>query len=103
DEFIRPAVIVGSDQQPLGTIKEGDVVICFNFRTDRCREITEVLTQISIPEEAMKPLKLKYFTMTEYDKTYKDVGVLFEKDNLHNTIGEVLSRHNKTQIRIAET
>src|SRR6187397_3316505 len=78
DEFIKPTVIVAEDQQPLATIKDGDVAICFNFRTDRCREITKALTQMSFPQQDMQPLQLYYTTMTEYDKTYKDVNVIFE-------------------------
>jgi 2,3-bisphosphoglycerate-independent phosphoglycerate mutase len=79
------------------------VVICFNFRTDRCREITQVLTQEAIPDFGMKPLQLHYTTFTEYDKTYKNIGVIFETDNLNNTLGEVLASAGKKQIRIAET
>ena len=103
DEFIKPTIIVAEDQQPLGTIKEGDVAICFNFRTDRCREITQVLTQMDMPDHGMKKLPLHYTTMTEYDKTYKNVKVIFETDNLNNTLGEIVQRHNLKQIRIAET
>ncbi len=103
DEFILPTVIIDEAQQPLATIQEGDVAICFNFRTDRCREITQVLTQVDMPELCMHRLNLHYTTMTEYDKTYHDVHVVFETDNLNNTIGEVLAAHGKTQIRIAET
>lgn len=103
DEFILPTVIVDEGQQPLATIKEGDVAICFNFRTDRCREITQVLTQVAMPDHDMQPLQLHYTTMTEYDKTYRNVNVVFETDNLNNTIGEVLAANGRTQIRIAET
>lgn len=103
DEFIKPTVIVAEDQQPLAKIQEGDVAICFNFRTDRCREITQVLTQIDLPDHGMKKLSLTYTTMTEYDKTYKDVNVVFETDNLNNTLGEILEQHGLKQIRIAET
>lgn len=103
DEFILPTSIVNEAQQPLATIKDGDVVICFNFRTDRCREITQVLTQIDMHEFNMHKLQLYYTTMTEYDKTYQDVKVIFETDNLNNTLGEVLAAHGRTQIRIAET
>lgn len=103
DEFIKPTVIVAEDQQPLATIKDGDVAICFNFRTDRCREITQVLTQIDLPEFDMKKLSLNYTTMTEYDKTYNDVNVIFETDNLNNTLGEILQQNGLKQIRIAET
>lgn len=103
DEFIKPTVILNEAQQPLATLKEGDVVICFNFRTDRCREITQVLTQMDLPEQGMFKLKLHYTTMTEYDKTYSDVHVIFENDNLNNTLGEILEQQGKKQIRIAET
>jgi 2,3-bisphosphoglycerate-independent phosphoglycerate mutase len=103
DEFIKPTVIVAEDQQPLAKIKDGDVAICFNFRTDRCREITQVLTQMDLPDHGMKKLSLNYTTMTEYDKTYKDVNVVFETDNLNNTLGEILEQHGLKQIRIAET
>lgn len=103
DEFIKPTVVIGADQQPLATIKEGDVAICFNFRTDRCREITQVLTQTDMPDHDMKKLSLHYTTMTDYDKTFKNVSVVFENDNLNNTLGEMLAKDGKTQIRIAET
>lgn len=103
DEFIKPTVIVGSDQKPLATIQEGDAVICFNFRTDRCREITQVLSQTDMPEFGMKKLSLNYTTMTEYDKTFNNVNVVFENDNLNNTLGEILANNGKKQIRIAET
>ncbi|HET9431129.1 MAG TPA: 2,3-bisphosphoglycerate-independent phosphoglycerate mutase [Chitinophagaceae bacterium] len=103
DEFILPTVIVNEAQEPLATIRDGDVAICFNFRTDRCREITQVLTQADFPEFDMKKLSLHYTTMTEYDKTYRDVHVIFETDNLNNTLGEILQKHGLKQIRIAET
>lgn len=103
DEFIKPVVAVGEDGKPLATISEGDVVLCFNFRTDRGREITQVLTQTDFPDFNMKKLNLKYLTLTSYDETYKGVEVLFFKDNLNNTLGEVLSKAGKKQIRIAET
>lgn len=103
DEFIKPTIIVDEAQQPLAIIKDGDAVICFNFRTDRCREITEVLTQKDFPDFGMKKLSLDYTTMTEYDKTFKGVHVVFENDNLNNTLGEVLQQNGLKQIRIAET
>jgi 2,3-bisphosphoglycerate-independent phosphoglycerate mutase len=103
DEFIKPTAIIGADQLPLAKIQHGDVAICFNFRTDRCREITEVLTQNAMPAFGMEPLSIDYTTMTEYDKTFKNVHVIFETDNLNNTLGEILMKHNKKQIRIAET
>ncbi|MFZ9695466.1 MAG: 2,3-bisphosphoglycerate-independent phosphoglycerate mutase, partial [Chitinophagaceae bacterium] len=103
DEFIKPTVIIDENQQPLATIQEGDVALCFNFRTDRCREITQVLTQIDLPEFNMHKLHLDYTTMTEYDKTYENVHVIFENDNLNNTLGEVIEKAGLKQIRIAET
>lgn len=103
DEFIKPCVIVNETQQPLAKIKDGDVVICFNFRTDRCREITQVLTQTDLPDFGMKKLSLDYTTMTEYDHSFKNVHVVFTNDNLNNTLGEVLEQHHLRQIRIAET
>ncbi len=103
DEFIKPIIHTDAAGKPLAVIEEGDVVLCFNFRTDRGREITEVLTQKDFPEHGMKKLPLYYVTMTNYDDTFKDVKVLFDKDNLVNTLGEVLAAHGKKQIRIAET
>ena len=103
DEFIKPTVILNEGQQPLASINDGDVAICFNFRTDRCREITQVLTQTDFPEFDMKKLSLHYTTMTEYDSTYKNVNVIFETDNLNNTLGEILEKHGLKQIRAAET
>lgn len=103
DEFIKPTIIVDETQEPLATIKDGDAVICFNFRTDRCREITEVLTQSDNPEFGMDKLILHYTTMTMYDQKFKNVHVIFENDNLINTLGEVLAANGKKQIRIAET
>ena len=103
DEFIQPIVVVDDAQKPIGTIKEGDVVLCFNFRTDRGREITEVLTQQDFPAHGMKKLSLYYITLTNYDDSFKDVKVIFDKDNLENTLGEVVSKAGKKQIRIAET
>jgi len=102
DEFIDPIVLT-ENGLPIGLIEEGDIVISFNFRTDRPREITRVLTQNEFPEFDMKPLQLEYYTMTNYDATFKNVQVVFEKDNLQNTLGEILSKLDKTQVRIAET
>lgn len=102
DEFIEPRVIIDSGQ-PLATIGEGDVVICFNFRTDRGRQITEALTQKDFHEQNMHRLDLHYVTMTRYDDTFKGVQVIYEKDNLEQTLGEVLEVNGKKQIRIAET
>lgn len=102
DEFIEPSVI-SENGQPIAKLKDGDVAICFNFRTDRPREISIALTQKAFHEENMHPLNLEYYTMTNYDATFKNVNVIFEKDNLQNTLGEVLSKLDRTQIRIAET
>lgn len=103
DEFIKPTVITDNTQKPLATIKDGDAVICFNFRTDRCREITQVLTQVDMPDFGMKKLSLDYTTMTEYDHSFKNVHIIFENDDLKNTLGEVLEKDGLKQIRIAET
>jgi 2,3-bisphosphoglycerate-independent phosphoglycerate mutase len=99
DEFIKPLVTNAGD----GLIQDGDTVICFNFRTDRPREISQALTQQAFPEYGMKPLRIDYYTMTRYDAKFKNVHVIFEKDNLHNTLGEILSKMDRTQVRIAET
>lgn len=103
DEFIVPTVITDASGAPIATIKDGDVAICFNFRTDRCREITYVLTQHDMHEFNMHKLDLHYTTMTEYDKSFKNVHVIFETDNLTNTLGEVIAARGLKQIRIAET
>jgi 2,3-bisphosphoglycerate-independent phosphoglycerate mutase len=98
DEFIKPCSIISE-----GVINENDAVICFNFRTDRCREITEVLTQKDLSEHGMHSIPLHYTTMTRYDEQYKNVHVCYEKDNLSKTIGEVIAAAKKTQLRAAET
>jgi len=103
DEFIKPIILCDEKNEPVAKIKDNDVVVCFNFRTDRCREITEVLTQKEIPEFQMHPLSIKYLTMTEYDKTYKKVDVIFQNKDIPNTLGEVLEKNKKTQLRISET
>ena len=103
DEFILPIAITGNDGKPIGIIEDGDAVICFNFRTDRCREITEVLTQKDFPDNDMHSLNLHYVTMTNYDSTFKNIDIIYEKDNLNNTLGEILAEEGKTQLRIAET
>ncbi len=102
DEFIEPSVIT-ENGQVVATINEGDVVICFNFRTDRCREITTALTQKDITEENMVKMELYYVTMTNYDSNFKNVRVVFEKENLNKTIGQVVAENGLNQIRIAET
>jgi len=98
DEFIEGFIL-----EPTGIIENGDIVISFNFRTDRPREITTVLTQEAFPAYEMSPLDIHYCTMTNYDASYKGLNVVFEKDNLINTLGEVISNMNRTQVRIAET
>jgi 2,3-bisphosphoglycerate-independent phosphoglycerate mutase len=103
DEFFKPTVIVDANGDAVGTIKDGDIAICFNFRTDRCREISQVLTQADMPEYNMHKLNIDYTTMAEYDKTFQNVSVIFETDNLINTLGEVLAANDKKQIRMAET
>jgi 2,3-bisphosphoglycerate-independent phosphoglycerate mutase len=103
DEFIKPIVLTDIESNATARIAEGDVVICFNFRTDRCREITQVLTQQDMPEQGMKTIPLHYVTMTNYDEKYKNIKVLYHKDDLKMTLGEVVANAGKTQIRIAET
>lgn len=102
DEFLKP-MLQTDFKDGKACIKEGDVVVCFNFRTDRCREITQVLTQQDLHEFNMHALSLYYVTMTRYDDTYQNVHVMFEKDDVTMTMGEVLERAGKTQVRIAET
>ena len=103
DEFIKPIVLTDEQGKARGLIKDGDLVICFNFRTDRGREITQVLTQQDFPDFGMQKLALDYVTMTNYDDSFQNVGVIYDKENLKNTLGEVLEKANKKQIRIAET
>ena len=103
DEFIKPIIMVDKTGNPVAHIKEDDVVIFFNFRTDRGRELTEALTQSDFHEQNMHKLNLYYVTLTNYDDTYKNIHVIFNKDNLTETLGEVLEKNNKKQIRIAET
>ena len=99
DEFLEPTKINNLN----GTIKKNDVVICFNFRTDRCRQITTALTQKSFPEFKMTSQNLSYFTMTNYDRSFKNINVIYDKENITNTLGEIISLNNKKQLRIAET
>jgi len=103
DEFIEPIVMTDKDGNPVTKIQSGDVVICFNFRTDRLRQITTVLTQKDMPEHGMKTLDLEYFTMTRYDESFKGINVIYEKDNLNKTLGEVIAKNGLSQLRIAET
>jgi 2,3-bisphosphoglycerate-independent phosphoglycerate mutase len=102
DEFMQP-IVNTIDGKPVAIIKEGDVVVCFNFRTDRGREITVALTQKAFPEYNLHPLNLYYVTMTTYDETFQGVKVIFTKDDLSKTLGEILQDAGKNQIRIAET
>ncbi|HOK75060.1 MAG TPA: 2,3-bisphosphoglycerate-independent phosphoglycerate mutase [Bacteroidales bacterium] len=103
DEFMNPIVVTDENGNPVGTLKEGDVVIFFNFRNDRARELTIVLTQKDMPEYGMHTIPLYYCTMTPYDATFKGLHVIYPKENADNTIGEVLGRTGKKQLRIAET
>jgi 2,3-bisphosphoglycerate-independent phosphoglycerate mutase len=103
DEFVDPILMVDENNTPVATIQNEDVVIFFNFRTDRGRELTEALSQVDFHEQNMHKLNLYYVTMTNYDDTYKNVHVIYDKDNLTETLGEVLEKAGKTQIRIAET
>lgn len=103
DEFIKPIVCVDENGDPIGTLKNGDVFVCFNFRTDRLREISIALTQKNMPEYGMHTYDLYYLTMTRYDDTFQNVKVIYDKDNVTNTLGEVVSRAGLRQLRIAET
>jgi len=103
DEFIKPIVHTDASGKPVATIQEGDVIIFFNYRNDRAKELTTVLTQKDMPEAGMKALPLQYFCMTPYDDTFKGVHILFDKDNVQNTLGEIVSKAGLHQLRIAET
>ncbi|HPN47709.1 MAG TPA: 2,3-bisphosphoglycerate-independent phosphoglycerate mutase, partial [Bacteroidales bacterium] len=103
DEFIKPIVHTDAQGQPLATIQDGDVVLFFNFRNDRARELTIVLTQEDMPQHGMQTLCLEYYTMTPYDATFKGINVLFDKENVDNTLGEIVAKAGKKQLRIAET
>jgi 2,3-bisphosphoglycerate-independent phosphoglycerate mutase len=103
DEFMKPIVLTKADGKPVGTISEGDVIVFFNFRNDRAKELTIVLTQKDMPEAGMKTIPLYYCTMTPYDATFKGLHIIYPKENADNTIGEVLSNAGKMQLRIAET
>jgi 2,3-bisphosphoglycerate-independent phosphoglycerate mutase len=103
DEFMKPVVMVDEAGEPLAKIENGDVVICFNFRTDRLRQTTIAFTQKELPEYGMHTMDLEWYTMTTYKADFKDVNVIFEKDNVTNTMGEVVSKAGLKQIRIAET
>ena len=103
DEFINPIVSVNAAGKPLATIEAGDVVIFFNYRNDRAKELTVVLTQQDMPEEGMHTIPLEFYCMTPYDSSYKGLHVMFDKDNVQNTLGEYVSSLGKKQLRIAET
>jgi 2,3-bisphosphoglycerate-independent phosphoglycerate mutase len=103
DEFIEPIVITDDNGNPNGLIEEEDHVIFFNFRTDRGRQLTRALTQEDFPDFEMKKLKLNFLTMTNYDESFTDLNVIYNSENLKDTLGEILENNNKTQIRIAET
>ncbi len=102
DEFI-PATPLKRQDMPIATVQEGDAVLCFNFRTDRCREITTVLTQKDMPELGMHTIPVYYVTMTNYDEKFEGIYNVFGKERICNTLGEVLEQHKKTQLRVAET
>ena len=103
DEFIKPIVHVDGEGRPVATIKDGDVVIFFNYRNDRAKELTQVLTQKDMLEEGMKTLKLDYYCMTPYDASFTGVSIIFDKENVENTLGEVVSKAGARQLHIAET
>ena len=103
DEFMKPIVVSDGTENPVGTIREGDVIIFFNFRNDRAKELTIALTQKDMPENGMKTIPLYYCTMTPYDATFTGLHIIYPKENADNTIGEVLARAGKKQLRIAET
>jgi len=103
DEFIEPVILVDDKGKPLGKIDKEDVVLCFNFRTDRLRQITTVLTQQNMPDYGMKTMPLYYLTLTVYDENFKGIKAVFDKQNVDNTLGKVISDQGLSQIRIAET
>jgi len=103
DEFLEPLVKIDENNEPVGLIEAGDIVICFNYRTERLREITEVLTQQDVPEMGMKTLPLRYYTLTTYDDKFKKVQAIFIKEKIQHTLGEVLAEQGRRQLRLAET
>ena len=103
DEFIKPLVMTDTNGAPVAKITEGDVIVFFNFRTDRGRELTQTLSQQDFHEQNMHKMDLYYVTMTNYDDSFKGIKVIYDKENLKDTLGEVLAKHGKKQIRIAET
>ena len=103
DEFVKPIINTDSNGNPIAKIEDGDAVICFNFRTDRCREITTSLTQNNMTDFGMQTLDLHYTTMTNYDATFKNINVIYNTKNIKNTLGEVIKRNKLKQLRVAET
>ena len=103
DEFLMPMIKTDSNNNPIGVVSEGDVIIYFNFRTDRGRQLTRVMTQSDFNEFETNNEKYHFVTMTNYDSSFKEINVVFQNKDLRNTLGEVLEKNNKTQLRIAET
>ena len=103
DEFIKPIAMTDAQGAPIGLIEEGDMVIFFNYRNDRAKELTQVLTQCDMPEQGMTTLPLYYCTMTPYDSSFRGLHILFDKENVENTLGEWISKQGLSQLRIAET
>jgi len=103
DEFLHPHVCTDANNNPISNIKDDDIVICFNFRSDRCRQIIGALSQFDIPQYQIKSLNINLYTMTCYDDTYKNINVLFKKEHLKNTLGEIVSKNDLSQLRISET
>lgn len=103
DEFIKPIQMVDDNAKPIGVLEKGDVIICFNYRTDRLRQMTVALSQENLEEQEMKTVGLTFYTMSNYDKSFKDIHVIFDKENIKQTLGEILSAKGKKQLRIAET
>src|SRR5690606_24383416 len=103
DEFMKPIVMVDGNNEPLTKIEKGDVVICFNFRTDRLRQTTIAFTQKDLPEYGMQTMDLEWYTMTNYNSAFEGIHVIFDKENVTETMGEVVSKAGRKQIRIAET
>lgn len=103
DEFIKPLVLTDADNEPVAKIQDGDVIVFFNFRTDRGRELTQALSQQDFHEQNMHKMDLYYVTMTNYDDSFKGIKIIFNKENLKDTLGETLAKNGKKQIRIAET
>lgn len=103
DEFIMPIQMMDENNKAIGRVEKGDVFICFNYRTDRLRQMTVALSQENFDEHEMKTMGLNYYTMSNYDKSFKDINVIFDKENVKQTLGEILSGKGKKQLRIAET